>query len=85
MKMSGWGAKVNAAGLLSLYTPGPCFHFFVKPGGNHVIDSNGVESTPRWIWGRKTERYDFCLEYLGLGPILLINWPPGDFWGCKGS
>jgi hypothetical protein len=29
-----------------------------------------------WIWGRATEAYDMCLEYFGLGPIVLVCWRP---------
>lgn len=33
-------------------------------------------SKRHWMWWRHTEEYDSCLEYFGLGPILLVCWVP---------
>ena len=41
---------------------------YKRKGGRMVyVDCN-------WIWGRATEPYDCCLEYFGLGPLMLVCW-----------
>ena len=42
---------------------------------NNVSIHFGVHSD-HWMFGRETEEYDRCLEYFGLGPLLLIAWLP---------
>ena len=45
-----------------------------------------------WVWGGATEAYDCCLDYLGLGPVMLLCWrggtePPKAVravgWACR--
>lgn len=50
------------AGLVSFMSDGVCVHLF--PSYRH------------WVWLRDTEDYDMCLEYFGLGPLLLVAWLP---------
>ena len=87
-----WSAKDGEAeicfsghvALVSVYfgTGSPAFHIGVRPKERHayICDIRGNTDEHlvqgRWIWGRAVEVYDFCLEYFGLGPLLLICWEP---------
>lgn len=70
--------------LLSIALGGlrPCVHIGVRPTRHHAYMRNLRGDTDerlvkgRWIWGRAVACYDFCLEYFGIGPILLICWTP---------
>lgn len=56
-----FGWKYNA-GLI-------CFSF--RKVSIHIVVAKDC-----WHWGRDTEEYEACLEYFGLGPLLLIAWEP---------
>lgn len=69
----------NGCALLSIYTSIVCVHFGVKRSPTVVYKKKGgreVGVECDWIWGRATEQYDHCLEYFGLGPLLLLVWVP---------
>ena len=45
----------------------------------HWFGSRKERDGDWWVWGRATECYECCLEYFGLGPILLVCWAPGPW------
>lgn len=73
------------AGLITLYHDTGTLILGVPASDRSVykadLDRPGHEVTVdgRWIWGRATEPYDHCLEYLGVGPLLEVCWPGGDY------
>jgi len=73
--------KFNTCALLSVHVPRFSFHIGVYPESNEVYRQTKtggevLESYERWLWGRATEPYDHCLEYYGMGPFVLLCWPP---------
>ncbi len=52
------------AGLLHLSVGDVSVHLGVQPG--------------HWKWLRSTEEYDRCMDYFGLGPLLLVCWAHGS-------
>jgi len=66
-------------GLLTFYLGDYMVAFGVPRGPQHVYVSGKREAQcldNAWIWGRATEVYQHCLEYFGIGPFLLVCWPP---------
>lgn len=66
-------------GLLTFYHDDYTVAFGVPRGPRHIYVPGKREAQcldNAWIWGRATEVYQHCLEYFGLGPFLLVCWPP---------
>ncbi len=60
----------------------------------HCKAGIGTHCYTGWIWGSATEAYDMCLDYFGLGPVLLACWQGGSEppkpvravgWACRKS
>ena len=76
-----WSVHFNTCSLVSFHCDTFSIHFGIYPERDEVYKSTPdgrmkVVEYERWLWGRGTELYDFCLEYFGLGPFLKVCWLP---------
>ena len=72
--------KFNTCSLLAFHFKKSSIHFIVWPEEEQTVykfrKGKTIEVDCLWIWGRATEQYDCCLEYFGLGPLMLVCWQP---------
>lgn len=85
MKLNKYVSICTRTSLFSIHFKSGSVHFGVLPDVDNEVYKirNGRQEYVQcwWIWGMATEPYDCCLEYFGLGPLMLIcALPEVAFW-----